>query len=205
MEQPHLMPDQKQLQTLLDACRGGDRDAFHLLFEQYKDRVFTVAFHTCGNEAMAKDVTQLVFIKLFTSIDQYRNEAEFSTWLHRIVVNTCTDEIRKHRRFFPFGDKPPVIEAPHSDQDDRLQSQQLRTAVHRAVSSLKPDIRLPIILKYVEGLSYQEIADVLGCSAGTIASRLNRGHQLLAEKLAHLRDAIAFKPKSKGRGGAHRG
>src|SRR5215204_1804236 len=87
---------------LIDACLRGDRDAFRELFETYRDRVYSIAFHFSGNEAAAKDVTQHVFLKLFTHLGQYRRDAAFSTWLFRLVANACMDEHRRSRRFLPY-------------------------------------------------------------------------------------------------------
>src|SRR5213594_4513541 len=88
----------------IEACRRGDSDAFRLLFESYKDRVYSIAL--CffdGNEAIAKDVTQDVFVKLLTAMSQFQNRSGFSTWLYRLVTNTCLDRKRALRRLLSFG------------------------------------------------------------------------------------------------------
>ena len=176
---------------IIEACKAGDRDAFHALFESYKDRVYSIAYHFSNDEAMARDVTQQVFLKLFTAIAQFRRDAEFATWLYRIVANACTDEQRKRRRFVPFD---PQIEArsmtTRGSQEDAFQRRQTAASVRAAIAELSPKLRLPILLKYVEGLSYEEIAAALNCSIGTVSSRLNRGHKQLAARLAHLRGDV---------------
>src|SRR3989442_9151595 len=91
----------------LEACQRGDPEAFRLLFEAHKDRVYSIAL--CffdGDEAAAKDITQEVFLKLMTFISQFQNRSEFSTWLHRIVTNACLDRKRALRRFFLLGGPP---------------------------------------------------------------------------------------------------
>src|SRR5206468_2492641 len=111
-------------ESVIVACQHGDRDALRVLFEEYKDRVYSIALYSLsGNEAAAADVTQ----------------------------------------------------------------QELSEHVQAAIAELSPKLRLPILLKYIEGFSYEEIAAVLGCSKGTVASRLNRGHKALARRLDHLR------------------
>lgn len=178
---------------ILEACRHGDREAFQELFEVYKDRVYSIALHYCGDEAAAKDISQQVFLKLFTEIKNFRAEADFNTWLYRIVANTCIDERRKTRRFVPIdaGDDSGAIDiVSPGTQEERLMQRQVSDSVQGAISQLKPKLRLPILLKYVEGLSYHEIAGVLGITPGTVASRLNRGHQALARALAHLRGLV---------------
>src|SRR5580658_6626894 len=88
---------------LIQACQNGEQDAFRRLFEAYKDRVYTIAVYFLhGDAATAEDVTQEVFLRLFTTIRQFRQEAEFTTWLYRLVVNACKDELRKGRRCIPL-------------------------------------------------------------------------------------------------------
>lgn len=192
MAQVARMSDWRTEADIIEACKQGDREAFHSLFETHKDRVFTIAFHYSGNEATARDVTQQVFLKLFTSISQFREDSLFTTWLYRIVANACADEHRKRRRFVPFS---PEIEVknmsgnPH--QEEAFHRREISDSVRGAIGELTPKLRLPILLKYVEGMSYDEIAEALGLSIGTVSSRLNRGHKMLARKLNHLRSEVA--------------
>src|SRR5947209_895600 len=173
------------------ACQRGDRDAFRLLFEAYKDRVYSIAIYSMGGDrSAAADVTQQVFLKLMTRIVQFRGDSEFTTWLYRLVVNTCHDERRKQTRFVPLPEAD-TFSAPATPSPRREYARkELSQRVQLAVAKLKPKLRWPILLKYVEGLSYEEIASVLGCSKGTVASRLNRGHKALAKGLQHLRDQL---------------
>ena len=177
---------------VVESCQRGDREAFRLLFESHKDRVYNVALYFFGgDEAMASDVTQQVFLKLFTRIGQFRRESEFTTWLHRLTVNACIDEQRKRRR---FGDleEVPRARSPRAagGAEERVARLEASDAVREAVAGLKPKLRVAILLKYFEELSYDEIAAALGCSKGTVASRLNRGHKALARRLGHLREAL---------------
>jgi RNA polymerase sigma-70 factor (ECF subfamily) len=189
MERLAIMSDRQTEAEIIEACKQGDRDAFRDLFVAHKDRVYTIAFHYSGDEAMAHDVTQQVFLKLFTSINQFHEDSQFTTWLYRIVANACTDEHRKRRRFVPFS---PEIEVRtmvgKSSQEETYHRREVADSVRGAIGELTPKLRLPILLKYVEGLSYDEIAESLGVSIGTVSSRLNRGHKMLARKLGHLRD-----------------
>ncbi|HEU4770380.1 MAG TPA: sigma-70 family RNA polymerase sigma factor [Pyrinomonadaceae bacterium] len=173
---------------VIEACQQGDRDAFKCLFEAYKDKVFSIAVYSSGGDrALAEDVTQQIFLKLFTAIRQFRGDSEFTTWLYRLVVNACLDERRKRRRLIPWETtaamEKPADKKPQERQYARFE---VTEAVRLAIGELKPAFRLPILLKYVEGLSYEEIAEVMGCSKGTVASRLNRGHSQLAKRLSHF-------------------
>ena len=172
-------------------CRQGDRDALRELFEAYKDRVYSIAMYSLGgDEDVAADVTQQVFLKLMTRIVQFRGDAEFATWLYRLVVNTCRDEQRKQRRWVPLADSFFMTATVKQSQAAQYASKELGGQVRRAIGELKPKLRWPILLRYLEGLSYEEIGKVLGCSKGTVASRLNRGHNALSRKLAHLRHEL---------------
>lgn len=192
MEQRAVMAEQIVNGRVIEACQQGDRDAFRVLFETYKDRVYSIAVYSVGGDrTIADDVTQQIFLKLFTAIKQFRGDSEFTTWLYRLVVNACMDERRRTRRLLPFGEtavmKTPGAKKPQEKQYAR---NELAQAVRLAISQLKPKFRLPILLKYVEGMSYEEIATVMGCSKGTVASRLNRGHGQLAKQLSHLREHV---------------
>src|SRR5690349_5299205 len=177
---------------IIEACQQGDRSAFQLLFETYKDKVFSIAVYSSGDRAVAEDVTQQIFLKLFTAIRQFRGDSEFTTWLYRLVVNACLDERRKSRRLIPFETTAAMEEPAEKKPQERQYARfEIAEAVRLAISELKPAFRLPILLKYVEGLSYEEIAEVMNCSKGTVASRLNRGHSQLAKRLAHLNNWAA--------------
>lgn len=189
MESCAVMVERVSGERMIEACRAGDRDAFRLLFETHRDRVYSVALYFFGgDEATASDVTQQVFVKLFDKIGQFHGDAEFTTWLYRMATNACIDEQRKRRRFLPFGDVFTMSEPRvRMQQEDRAERHEMADSVKRAVATLKPKLRVVMLLKYFEELSYEEIAEVLGCSKGTVASRLNRGHKILARKLKHLR------------------
>jgi RNA polymerase sigma-70 factor (ECF subfamily) len=194
MEQRAVASEKEITERVIEACRQGDREAFRLLFETYQAKVYSISvYYFKGDEAIAKDVTQQVFLKLMTKIEQFQRESEFTTWLYRLVVNACMDEQRKRRRFLPFGDGFEMSSrgVEKGGQEERYARVELADNVKTAIGELKPKLRLPILLKYVEGLSYEEMAEVLNCSKGTIASRLNRGHKILARRLSHLRGAFA--------------
>ena len=189
--------EQPQVNNAIDdhvivACQQGDREALRVLFEQYKDRVYSVAFYSFNRDgAAAEDVTQQVFLKLISRIGQFRGDSEFATWLYRLVVNTCLDERRKRKRLVSLTDLTLMKKGVREpSQNVRYAQRELSQHVQAAITELSPKLRLPILLKYIEGFSYEEIAQVMQCSKGTVASRLNRGHKALARRLAYLRGAI---------------
>jgi RNA polymerase sigma-70 factor (ECF subfamily) len=181
------LSDREVSAELIDSCRAGDRNAFRVLYDFYKDRVYSVSlyfFH--GDESIAADVTQQVFLKLITTIGQFKGESAFSTWLYRLVVNACQDASRRrHSAPYTAGARVEEMAIPSSQETDYERAQMSRY-VRTAVSGLPPKFRIAVLLRYFEDLSYEQMAAALHCSMGTVASRLNRGHKLLAERLKGL-------------------
>ena len=176
---------------IIASCRQGDRDALRVLYDTYKDRVYSLSlyfFH--GDESVAADVTQQVFLKLITSVPQFKGNAEFSTWLYRLVVNACQDAARRRKSAALATDRSWLEEfaSPCTQEDDYTRAQNAH-CVRGAVSELPPKLRMAVLLRYFDDLSYEEMAQVLNCSMGTVASRLSRGHKILAERLKGLMGA----------------
>ncbi len=184
------MIEKRTEQDLLAECRNGDREAFESLFIANQKRVFSVALNFFGGRReLAEDVTQQVFLKIFNKIADFRGQSELTTWIYRMTVNACIDEQRKTRRFFSIENFFGEFRVKKT-QDEKFEQREVSDEVQKAIGELKEKFRLPILLKYSEGLSYEEIAKVLDCSIGTISSRLNRGHKMLAQKLRHLKKEI---------------
>jgi RNA polymerase sigma-70 factor, ECF subfamily len=173
--------------VLVEACRRGDPEAFAVLAELYWSRVHSLAFALLRNEASAMDVAQRTFIKVMTGIGRFRGQARFETWLYRITLNAVRDEGRSRRRFVPLGEPDASGRRDPSPGPEREAIQKdLLARVPDAVASLKPVLRVPILLRHAQGLSYAAIAEVLGCSKGTVASRLSRGYRALARRLERV-------------------
>ncbi len=157
-----------------------------MLYETYKDKVYSIAlyfFH--GDASAAADTTQQVFLKLIRGIQQYRGDAGFSTWLYRLVVNACMDGARRAKPR-ELDASAEALAAPAAQEEDLVRRQTERS-VQAALSSLPVKFRLPLLLRHFEDLSYTEMAAAMNCSMGTVASRLNRGHKMLARKLEGLK------------------
>lgn len=174
--------------AVMDACRRGDREAFRVLYEAHKDRVYSMALYFFrGDTATAADVTQHVFLKLMDKMGQFHGHADFSTWLYRFVSNACVDRTRRAWRREAATDPVALDERPASwSHEESFARAELAGSVQAAVAALAPKIRMAIVLRYFEGLSYAEMAVALNCSMGTVASRLSRGHAELARKLAGI-------------------
>jgi RNA polymerase sigma-70 factor (ECF subfamily) len=172
---------------LLEACRRGEREGFRALFERHKDKVYSIAFRYSGDESAAMDIAQDTFLKLFSSIRSFRGDSSFESWLYRLVVNSCLDQKRRARRFMPLIDELlDVIQAPGAGVMEEVLRAELSSRVRSVVAALPAGQRIVIVLRYTQGLSYDEIAAALGCSVGTVASRLNRTHKLLERRLSRI-------------------
>ena len=171
---------------LVEACRRGEREAFRALFETYRDKVYSVALRFTGDEAAAMDIAQDTFLKLFSSIREFRGDSGFQTWVYRLVVNSCFDRKRRERRLVPMADEFLATLRASGDSLAEMLRSEVSGRVRSAVDKLSPDLRMAIVLRYTEGLSYEEISEALGCSPGTVASRLNRAHKALERRLSHL-------------------
>jgi RNA polymerase sigma-70 factor (ECF subfamily) len=174
---------------LVERCQSGrpDSDAFRELFDRYKDKVYSIALRYSGDPVVAQDIAQDTFLKLFAGIGAFRGQASFDSWLYRLVVNACFDEKRKTRRLTPLVDGfLDFFAAPGASALDEVLKAEMSAHVRSVVETLPPDQRMVIVLRYTEGLSYEEIAAILGCPAGTIASRLSRIHKVLERRLIRL-------------------
>ncbi len=178
--------------AIIDACQRGDHAAFRVLVEACQIRVHSLARHFCGTYAAAHDIVQDVFLAVFQAIGHFRHEARFETWLYRIVLNACLKEQRRRRMLVPLLSEAqlPVV-WPAQWREAALVRREVAAEVRAAVARLRPKLRRPLLMKHVDGLSYDEIGAALGCSTGTVASRLNRARTALAGTLAHLRGAAA--------------
>jgi RNA polymerase sigma-70 factor (ECF subfamily) len=167
----------------IERCRIGDREAFRLLYDAHKDHVYSLALYTLnGDVATAEDVAQEVFVRVFQKIGQFRCEADIKTWLYRMTANACIDEFRRRKRCTNMSE----VEA-RAAVCSEFSKVELASAVCEALAELSAEQRAAVLLKYYEELSYDEMSVILDCSKGTIASRLNRGLRILANKLSFLR------------------
>jgi RNA polymerase sigma-70 factor (ECF subfamily) len=174
--------------ALVAGCRAGTPEAQRAVFDRYRDRVHAIALHYLrGDDAAAQDVTQEVFVRFFRLAAGFRADARISTYLYRAVANACTDELRRRRRFVFVGDIPeslhPEDEGAAAASFGGAGGNSGDPRIQRAVQSLSPKLRLVVLMRYYDDLSYDEIAAALEITPGTVASRLSRAHEQLARVL----------------------
>jgi RNA polymerase sigma-70 factor (ECF subfamily) len=175
--------------TILAAQRG-DRDAFKSLYDRYRDQVYNFIFYSIGDELRAEDLLQIVFVKIYRGLPGFRFEASLGTWIYRIALNECLNQQRgrgvQHVPFEALLGSDDELDSSAAADLQHAESER-REIVHRAVMELSPKLRAVVALKYLDELSYEEIAAVLQCSPGTVASRLNRALGKLEARLRPLR------------------
>ena len=162
----------------------GDKSSFQILVKRHKEKVRNIIYITMNNSALVDDIAQDVFITVYKNLKYFRFESQFTTWLYRITVNRCKDYLRKmnvRRIFSPIEDGTEISEysTPVEDND-------ISRIVMDAISKLPIKLRMPLILKDIEGFSYQEISESLNCEMGTVKSRIFRGREKLKEILQPL-------------------
>jgi len=181
-------------EDLLQRCREGDQGAWRELVLRHTRRVFNVAYRYVARVDQAEDLTQEVFVKVYQSLDRYRASAgAFSTWLLTVTRNHAIDHYRRHREeSFRRTDGEDVLAFVPSDDEDPLgamEREERVRLVHQGLRALPIDLREPIVLCDLQGVSYDEAAGILKIPLGTVKSRLNRGRLELAKRLLARREA----------------
>lgn len=176
---------------LVRESRRGDHDAFRELFDRYQRQVLAVAVGMTGNPDDAMDVAQETFLRAHRNLDRFLGESSFYTWLYRIAVNVAIDSKRRDtRRAEVSGDAERIEEMERaertSEPDTGASSAELRRAMGAAIDELTPEHKAAIVLREIEGLSYEDISRVMQCSKGTVMSRLHYARKKLQTKLRDL-------------------
>lgn len=181
---------------LIRKLRDRDEKAFREVVRQYGDQVYNMTYRMLGNREEAEDVAQEVFITVFKSIDSFRGDSKFSTWLYRVTANTCKNRIkylaRRHDRdqseydeSIDRGGAAGAVTAPNpSPRPDRaLEGVELEIKLQQAIDSLDEDHRLLVVLRDIQELAYEEICEITGLPDGTVKSRLHRARAALKKKM----------------------
>jgi RNA polymerase sigma-70 factor (ECF subfamily) len=171
--------------------REGTPEALRPLYERYKDKVYNTAYRITGDASLAEDVAHDVFLLVYERLGQFRRKSRFSSWLYRVTVNRATDAVRRRKRerwLFAArvgedAEEGEVLATVERTPERAAESQELAEAVARSLGGLSLKLRTVVVLRYFEGLHYEEIAEVIGRSVGTVKSRLSRAHGKLWPEL----------------------
>jgi RNA polymerase sigma-70 factor (ECF subfamily) len=161
--------------SLIKRFIEGDETTFRLLVQRHKDKVRNITYLTLGNASAVDDIAQDVFLTVYKNLSRFRFESQFSTWLYRITVNKCKDYLRKKRIRNIFTnmkeeDQEPAYHSSHENNDTAQ-------IVRNAIEKLPDKLRIPLMLKDLDGMSYQEIAEAVSCEIGTVKSRIFRARE----------------------------
>jgi RNA polymerase sigma-70 factor, ECF subfamily len=173
-------------EVLITLFQGGDEYVFRQLVERYQNRIRDLVHSIFRNDEFVDDIAQDVFIKAYEGLKKFKFNSSFYTWLYRIAVNTCRDEMRKrkNRRFISFESLSESMQQfVHNKNAIQPSDGELKEVLADYLAKLPEKYRIPIVLKDVQGLSYEEIADVMDCEMGTVKSRLSRARSMMRDQL----------------------
>ncbi|GMU93698.1 MAG: hypothetical protein AMXMBFR4_27560 [Candidatus Hydrogenedentota bacterium] len=189
MEVPHPKNVTTEDARLVGLARAGDFAAFEQLVRTYRNDVYAMAFHFVRNREEAWDISQEVFIKAHRALARFRGDSTFKTWLMRITANQCKDVLKKRRLdAVPYNDALDTHDAPSQVLGPRhtLEASELGDAIEKALDALPHKHRTAFILREYEGLSYEEMAQAMGCTIGTVMSRLHHARRKLQNSLQKM-------------------
>jgi RNA polymerase sigma-70 factor (ECF subfamily) len=176
---------------LVEAARGGDREAFRTLFERYNRRAYSLAVGIVRQPDDALDVVQDAFIKAHKHLDRFEGTSSFYTWLYRIIMNLAIDLLRKRKRVTELNEDSDettglLPQLLGGNPGRALMDKEIRARIDAALSGLSDNHRAVLVMRELEGLSYEEMAKAMGCSKGTIMSRLFHARKNMQRQLADL-------------------
>jgi len=182
-------------QLLVERVQKGDKHAFDLLINKYQHRIVSLVARYVNDQAEALDVAQEAFIKAYRALGNFRGESAFYTWLYRIAINTAKNWLVAQKRRPPASDVD-AVDAEQYDMESRLKDkgtpehellrEEIRQTVYSTIAELPEDLRTAIVLREMEGMSYEEIATTMECPIGTVRSRIFRAREAIDEKLKPL-------------------
>jgi len=192
------MSDRDIDQQLVERVQRGDKAAFDLLVAKYQRKIFRLLSRLIRDTAEIEDVAQEAFVKAYRALPNFRGESAFYTWLYRIAINTAKNYLVSQGRRAPTTTDADIEDAETFDDGDHLRdlntpdsmllSKQVAEAVNRAIDKLPEDLRTAIVLREIEGLSYEEIAETMNCPIGTVRSRIFRAREAIAQELKPVLD-----------------
>jgi len=193
--------------SLIERSQRGDLDAFNALVLAYQGQVYSVCLRMLGSPPPAEDAAQETFIAAFRAVPRFRR-GRFRAWLLRIAANACYDELRRRRSRpqvplqAPAGDEGPTTEPASADEplEERAERRELSRCLQRGLATLPADQRLAVILRDVQGLAYEEVAEATGASPGTVKSRISRGRAALRDFLLGQGELLPSRFRHSGEG-----
>ena len=199
-----------QENAVIRAVISGDADAYEALVREYEKNVYNLALRMTGNTEDAYDMSQEAFLKAYNSLPSFRGDSKFSVWLYRIVSNVCLDFLRSRTRkptvsLSTENDEGEEVELDIADEEltpeKELDRKLTRDAVQRGLKSLPAEHREILLLREIQGLSYEEISEALGLEVGTVKSRIFRARKKLCAFLIQDGNIPEYISSSKSRGG----
>jgi RNA polymerase sigma-70 factor, ECF subfamily len=188
---------------LLSSAKKGDIEAFEKLTGQYRKKIYNIALRMTGNREDASDLAQEVLIKVYKSLRSFREESSFSTWVYRITKNLCIDEFKKQSRRKTVSLDENVelkentvkrqVESDEPGPYEQYEKSEIKRIVTDAIGALSEEHRMVIILRDLQGFSYEEISKIVKCPEGTVKSRINRARQALKELLGANRELLGMR------------
>jgi RNA polymerase sigma-70 factor (ECF subfamily) len=190
-------------QQLVERVQRGDKAAFDLLVAKYQRKIFRLLSRLIRDSAEIEDVAQEAFIKAYRALPNFRGDSAFYTWLYRIAINTAKNYLVSQGRRAPTSTETDIEDAETFDDGDHLRdlntpdsmllTKEVAEAVNRAIDQLPEDLRTAIVLRELEGLSYEEIAESMQCPIGTVRSRIFRAREAIAQELRPILDTAKDK------------
>ncbi|MCR4437043.1 MAG: sigma-70 family RNA polymerase sigma factor [Clostridiales bacterium] len=188
--------------SLLEKAKNGDVFAYESLIEGYQKKVFNLALRMVGNREDASELAQEVFIRVYKSLKGFKEQSQFSTWIYKITTNVCLDELRKRKnRNITSLDEEIKLEdseIKRQIEDDKptpemiVEKNELKKVVSDAIKLLSDEHRTVIVMRDIQGFSYEEIARIINCPEGTVKSRLNRARLALKEILKGKAELLSY-------------
>ena len=202
LPQPPITPD-----ALIEQCLGGDQVAWEMVVRQNWRKVFNVAYKFVGKHDEAEDLTQDIFLKIFRALATFDRRANFQTWIISISRNLCIDHyrsVRKERQTIARDVDATNLQPASAERGPHAiaEHQDLRAQLKQALEALPVTLRTAVVLRDLQELSYQEIADRLGLPEGTVKSRINRGRIELAHQLRRVQENQPLRPRTRAKRGA---
>jgi len=182
------------VKLLVKRSQKGDTGAFEQLVTMYQDRIYALSYQLTGNYADAQDLAQNVFIRAYRALPGFRNEADFGTWLHRIAVNLSINEKRRKKPDVSLdnpvqtdeGEMPRLVASNGDSPEEAYEKKEFSNMVREALWELSEEHRAVLVLREMQGYSYDEIAQMLDCTLGTVKSRINRARQALKKQIVRI-------------------